>query len=452
MRKQRPANVLRQSRRAGCAPRGAVREQGLRPALSARVAVFLAGSFAACQPSHTSLPSYVDGGSRASPDASSAHSTTSAPVADASKPALDAAPHSAAPSDASMPYVSSDTGDAASDAETPRDFCGNVLPATPSASGVLEDSLMFLPAIEQQPSVKVRGPAFSAFFDTHVLWIFGATDANTDPTSLVASSSYALSSLDHPFMLDEATDSTAPANLLPELAEDRAQAGADAELSYELGNPLVLPLGGALLFYGVSARVDATTTYLGTRVARLVAGTPIKAKPESALLFSATQPAFRSSVVANDGHAYLYGCAGSDAGYDCKLARVEFDSIAQPTAYQYRTVGGWSNDATAATVVVANVGATLSVSYNEYLQSFLLASLVPMTHRITLQTAARPEGPWTELGQLTVPTGDDDKATPTYAIEHAELSSNCGKTLVLTYVTPVADNQAELRPVQVELR
>lgn len=313
---------------------------------------------------------------------------------------------------------------------------------------------MFLPAIAQQPGVKVRGPAYSAPFDGRVLWVFDAAYAQSDPARVVASSSYALSSLEHPFVLDEASDSQLPTTFLPELAQDRAQVGADVQLSYELGNPLALPLGGTLLFYAIHARIDASTTMqLGTRVARLTGGRPISPESEPELVFPGSGPSFRTSVATDEGHAYLYGCAPSNAeGHDCKLARVALSAVSEPAAYQYRTVGGWSNDVTAATVVVANLSATLSVSYNAYLQGFLLTSFVPNSQRITLQSAPRPEGPWTELGQVTVPSRADVSGLPMYAIEHAELSRNCGKSLLLTYVAPLADDQAELRPVQVDLR
>jgi hypothetical protein len=349
------------------------------------------------------------------------------------------------------------------DAAVERDLCNQVLPRAPSYSGIVEASIKLLPPIPQHPGITPRGPATSARFGARVLWLFGSAFVRNMGLARAAKNSATLSSFDRPFELDEAqVGALAPATFIPELPADLSTAPDDGLLSFMIGSVIADGPAEALVFYSPSRfgqeNGQPVERSLGTRVARIGAGLggPV-AEPQPELIFPASAPSFRSGFVARDNYLYLYGCPQRpDTLYDCLLARAPVGQATSARAYQYRTVGGWSNDLSAAIVVLPNARPELSVSWNPYLRRYLAVHLVWISNQIALQTAERPEGPFTPFGSVSVPEHDAGASLFfSAALEHAELSGKCGKKLVLTYMRPVragADTTFELRPIELELR
>jgi hypothetical protein len=422
----------------------------LRGSLTARLWVVLA--LAACDPGEPLPAAELDAAQAREPDAALG--------------AVDAEPTASTrldggPADASVDAARNDAGDTldASDAAARTDLCGNVRPASPGASGVRAGSVEVLAAITQHPSVLARGPAYSSQLGGRVLWMFGPSYDKANDKSVVADNSLTLSDFARPFVLDEAArGAPAPVTLLAEQADDRARTPAGQRLGYELGSLVSIGLGDALLFYSPVTRrsgSSAVLTRLGTRVARLRGDfASIDAAVEPALLFPADAPAFRTGLLGMDGYVYLYGCQQTEKGrVDCKLARAQLGTATRAGSYRYRTAGGWSNDLSVAAAVLLDVRDDLSVSFNDYLQSYLAISLTSEGRRVLLQTAPRPEGPWSHLAAVELPAADADaNELPSAAIEHAELASDCDKSLVLTYLQPLRGPDAELRPLKLELR
>jgi hypothetical protein len=355
--------------------------------------------------------------------------------------------------------ASADAQSSKTDAAPAMDFCGQTLPVDPSASGLLEGSVDILQAIPQHPSVNPRGPAVSAQFGTRVVWIFGEAVARGSLSDVVAVNSYTLSNFDRPYELDEALpDAGPPLSLVPELASDLAL-GADERLHYEMGN--LVPVGPTelLLFYSPIKRRQPenqlTDEVLGTRVAHVKTDLKsIWAESEPELLFPASAPSMRSALQGRDGNVYLYGCPQQPSSqFDCLLARAPIGSATLARSYQYRTTGGWSNDLNVAVPVLSDAGPELSVSYNPYLRRYLAVFFSGLSNQIALQTAERPEGPFTPLGTVTLPKPSADSASSfRNLVEHPELSRKCGKQLVLTFLNPTGSGNYELTPIELELR
>jgi len=355
--------------------------------------------------------------------------------------------------------VSADAQASKPDAAQAMDFCGQALPVDPSASGVREDSVLILPAIEQHPGVNPRGPAVSAQLGTRVVWMFGETVRRGSSSDVVASNSFTLSNFDRPLELEEALPGALPPlSFVPEPPSDVAL-GPDDTLHYEIGSLITVGPTESLLFYSLSRRAapggELVDEALGTRVVRVKTDlSTFHAEPEPGPVFPASAPSMRSGMLGRDGNVYLYGCReNADTQVDCLLARAPVGSAALARAYQYRIVGGWSNDLGVAVPVLKNARPELSVSYNPYLRRYLAVSLGGDDNQVVLQTAERPEGPFTPLSTVALPAQIANSAYPfRAALEHPELSSKCGRHLLLTYLNPTGDGNYELRPVELELR
>ena len=174
--------------------------------------------------------------------------------------------------------------------------------------------------------------------------------------------------------------------------------GPDEALHYEIGS--LVPVGPTelLLFYSPIRRrrtgdqlVDEP---LGTRVAHVKTDLKsIWAESEPELVFPASAPSLRSGLLGRDGNVYLYSCPQQpNAQFDCVLARAPIGSATLARAYQYRTIGGWSNDLNVAVPVLQNAGPELSVSYNPYLRRYLAVFSVGSAIRSHCRRQSDPRG------------------------------------------------------------
>lgn len=346
-----------------------------------------------------------------------------------------------------------------SDAGVAMDFCGQMLPAEPGASGVAAESVLIYPALAQHPSVAPRGPAISGPFGARVMWIFGETRARGDATQVVADSSYSLSGFDRRYELGEAAvDAPPPVSFVPPQTSDLVLLGDGDSLHYEVGSLVAVGPTESLLFYSLSRRITTLEGVrderIGTRVVRIKTDlTNIFVEPQPELLFPASAPSMRFGMVGRDGNVYLYGCRErADQQFDCLLARASVGSANVARGYQYRTLGGWSNDPGSAVPVLKTTQRELSVSFNPYLRRYLAVFLVAGTNQIALHTAERPEGPFTQLATVVVPRGARATGELATALEHPELASKCGRHLALTYLAPLEDGGVEVKPVEFDLR
>ena len=144
-------------------------------------------------------------------------------------------------------------------------------------------------------------------------------------------------------------------------------------------------------------------------------------------LWSDVEPAFGSAVLSdNDGWLYVYGRAMTEPGkYSAALARVRPENIESREKYDYYSLdvssGVWTSDLTETTPVMENMPEEFSVSYNEYLKSYLALYLDLEDTEILLMRADYPWGPWKDPVKIMACSKDEycsgAKEQPLFSLE-----------------------------------
>jgi hypothetical protein len=181
-------------------------------------------------------------------------------------------------------------------------------------------------------------------------------------------------------------------------------------------------------------------------VAHLKPGATVATR-EPGLLFKAPLPDYSSAVLDNTT-LYLFSCTpGAFASSNCRVVRAPLGQATAISAYRAWNGSAWVADLSKA-AVVTNGGTTFSVSWNEYLQRYVAVYLGLFSTQLSLRTAPRPEGPWSEplaIGQAAAPAaGGYDYA----AFQHGELSSESGRTIYVSYSRPTTPFKSEIRIVR----
>ncbi len=119
-------------------------------------------------------------------------------------------------------------------------------------------------------------------------------------------------------------------------------------------------------------------------------------------VWSDIEPAFGSALLCDDdGWIYVYGRAAAAPGeYGAELARVKPENLASRDKYTYYAVeassGSWTADLSEAAMVLEGMPEDFSVSYNEYLKSYLAVYYDSEKFRVLAREARYPWGPWSE--------------------------------------------------------
>lgn len=151
-------------------------------------------------------------------------------------------------------------------------------------------------------------------------------------------------------------------------------------------------------------------------------------------------PLYGSSVLTHAGKVYLF--AGGDP---TRLARVAPDKVADLAAHEYWTGKGWSKDPRAAAALPGS-GPELSVRANPYLGGFVMTYVPPFGKTVNMRFAPAPEGPWSETRAIATCQPQDADAMFYGAKQHAELDTQGGRQILVTYNTNVAAEKLPQRP------
>lgn len=151
-------------------------------------------------------------------------------------------------------------------------------------------------------------------------------------------------------------------------------------------------------------------------------------------------PLYGSSVTVHAGKVYLF--AGGDP---TRLARVAPDKVADRAAHEYWTGTGWSKDPAAAGALPGS-GPELSVRWSPYLRGFVMTYVPPFGKTVNMRFAPAPEGPWSEPREVATCQPADPGAMFYGAKQHAELDTQGGRQVVITYNTNVAPDKIAERP------
>jgi hypothetical protein len=190
----------------------------------------------------------------------------------------------------------------------------------------------------------------------------------------------------------------------------------------------------AVGFAGKSAGFDAANEMW---FVRLTSGSNTASRGAEPL-FKAPEPLFGQASVRDGDFFKLFACTGggpSDAPYPCRVARVPVARVSERAAYQFYArdtlgTGEWTTDSLRAAPIVSASNSDISVSFNPYLQQFLMVYGMPEVSSVFLRTASAPEGPWSEPVQVEQPSSSVWYSYTTR--EHESLAQNCGKRIVIS--------------------
>lgn len=165
----------------------------------------------------------------------------------------------------------------------------------------------------------------------------------------------------------------------------------------------------------------------------------------SAPLFQAPDPLYGHAAVRDGDYFKLFACTPAAAGtplesaYPCTVARVPVARVGERAAYEFYTrdtfgAGVWAAEAARSAAVVNATAYAVSLSFNEYLQQFLMVYGQPGSSDVALRSAPAPEGPWSEPVLVKQSKGLywDNLDTR----EQESLAQNCGKRIIVSTWAP----------------
>ena len=138
-----------------------------------------------------------------------------------------------------------------------------------------------------------------------------------------------------------------------------------------------------------------------------------------------------ASVIA-DGNFYAFSCDSDGLDRPCRLGRGPLDDVVNSDAWEYWDGTDWQHDISAATPLF-NGSPIMSVSWNHYLDAWLLVYSPPFDGAVKARTAPHLSGPWSDESVVydLSENGHGDES-PYDANQHAEMAEQDGK---VTYIT-----------------
>jgi hypothetical protein len=146
---------------------------------------------------------------------------------------------------------------------------------------------------------------------------------------------------------------------------------------------------------------------------------------------------------ATERMVYTFGCKQTDVLKEgrfssCALARVPVGAVAKLEAYRYFNLEkGWIRDRRRASELFTNVVSEATVSWNRYLERYLIVYTESLSSNVVLRTAPAVTGPWSE--PIEVFRCRDPELDPEFGCyagkEHHEWARDGGRVLFLTYAS-----------------
>jgi Domain of unknown function (DUF4185) len=330
-------------------------------------------------------------------------------------------------------------------------------PASPAApTGFVDLGPLGKPAL-----VSGRDGGAAALVGGKMLWTFQDTlmtakgaDGNTYRTSTAALGDGAGLALVEP--LDRAG---APFEFLPYTPEEWAynQAGGPTE-RYALwpGSVLPQPDGTALIVYAEFKVHPGYLNYenVGVGLAHVGPGATVATR-EAEPLFRAPERGYCLAGLADGGFLYLYSVdpVPKQLDSEARVIRAPVGRVAERAAWTTWDGAGWNADLARAVPVLHGPGGDVSVSHNAHAGGLLAVYSGIFSNEVRYRIAARPEGPWSEERLLFTALAPPPPETQScYAAkEHPALSSDGGRTVVVSYARSLGNLRGELRLASVSL-
>ena len=322
------------------------------------------------------------------------------------------------------------------------------------------------------PAVEGAGRSFSTLFDNRSVWVMGNVRlARGQWRSSILKRTEDLKAQDgidfgraaelptlHEFLpLTKAENSFNQAHLSSDCTED-----CGARWSLWPGPVVVNPTSSqALIFYkkmfspppGVF--VDHQTVGVCLAVWEEPNVQPQRPKlrgvGDPTILFSPEEPTVGSGALLVDNHLYAYACERDHLRRPCILARAPIARAFERRAWRFY-VGSdrWSAEWKAAETVM-EAAEVLSVHWNKHLEKYLAVYSTPLESTISIRTADKPEGPWSEV-QIVIGTLAPPEFWSKWAVARPEFARAGGSVEYLTYYRDTGIHRGETRLVEIVFR
>ena len=205
----------------------------------------------------------------------------------------------------------------------------------------------------------------------------------------------------------------------------------------------------AILFYGVIYAEPGDFNFEG-RGEGIAVWSDLDATPERGdLIWQADDGEWGNTAAIVDDHLYTFSCVQQGWDRPCVLGRAPLDQILSRDAWTVWTGSGWSADSDDAETLFDGAP-IMGLSYNSYLQSWLLVYSAPLSEDIVARTAPELTGPWSRETVLYTVTGED---APYDAVQHSEWSEDGGRVEYITWSRSTGEGWfgAEFALLRVEL-
>ncbi len=292
--------------------------------------------------------------------------------------------------------------------------------------------------------------------DGKLLWTFGDTflsAQNPIDGSNVLSATAGWSTTAAPLALTQPVDANGfPAQLIPYTDDERAQNQADPLNGWALWPGILIATGegdGVVVFQRIKRTSGSGFDSQGTGTARITVDATIATRG-SQDLFSPPDRLFVPHFVV-DENVYAWAC--ETVGFldiGCRMARAPVASADVRAAYSFFDGSQWQPDASTATIVIDHVSGGPTISWNPYLGRYLAVTSAVLSSDLLLRTADRIEGPWSE--PVVIEAGTEGYLAPTttdaydyIVVEHPELASPDGRSIVISYSRPTAPFRGDVR-------
>lgn len=179
---------------------------------------------------------------------------------------------------------------------------------------------------------------------------------------------------------------------------------------------------------------------------------PDRADPT--LLFPEPEPRIGSGALLVGRDLYAFACECAEYKCPCVLGRAPLSRALSREAWSFHAADGqWRKDYREA-VAVMDAAPVVSVHWNRHLGQYLAVYSTPVPGRaLSIRTAPRPEGPWSEAREFFECLPPARSEAWNYAgIVHPEFSWEEGRVDYLTYYRPTGFFKGEFRHVELRFR
>ncbi len=178
-----------------------------------------------------------------------------------------------------------------------------------------------------------------------------------------------------------------------------------------------------------------------------------QASRDANLLFAAPERAWSLGGIRDAGFTYLYACDPVSGVLDqeCRVVRAPSEAVASQSSWQAWDGTAWNSDRSRAAIVFHGAPGDVSISRNAHTDGFLAVYSGIFSNDVFFRTAARPQGPWSDAQRLFTAQAPTDGRTCYSAKEHPELSTDDGKTIVVSYARSLGGFRGEVRLARASL-